>query len=110
MKIVTIDEFKELMRECPSGGIVFEPEYTDDSVIMGSHSVYPAITTRYSAVSVLPDEDGEEFEWEFCLGDYQDDTKFFIYETMDIVHIMERLSDAAVLNRNQKLSLVIPAE
>lgn len=86
MKVVTKRQFKELMEEYPEGGIVFT-EWT--------WSVYKSelmVTDGdFGATNVLPYE-GEVFDWDWNIDEYNDDDLFAVFDNNDILQMIQTLS------------------
>ena len=80
MKLLTKQEFKQLMGQFPNGGIVFY----DDGKLMVTDG-------PFGAKLVIPC-DGAVFDSDWNIDEYPDSEKFFIYDNNDVLQMIQTLT------------------
>lgn len=80
MKLLTKQEFKQLMEQFPNGGIVF---YTRDDDLMVTDG-------PFGARMVIPC-DGEVFDTDFDIENYRDTANFQVYDNNDVLQMIQTL-------------------
>lgn len=83
---LTKQQFKELMKEFPNGGIPF---LDDDSANGGSVLVTDG---DFGATFLVPTVDGEVFDFDWNIEEYSDDKKFYVLDYADILQIIQTLT------------------
>lgn len=86
MKRLTKQQFKELMKEFPSGGIPF---LDGDSASGGSVLVTDG---DFGATLLVPTVDGEVFDFDWNIEEYSDDKEFYVLDYADILQIIQTLT------------------
>ena len=81
MKKLTKQQFKELMKEFPNGGIPF---------LDGDNSVL-VTDGNFGATLLVPTEDGEVFDFDWNIEEYSDDDEFYVLDYADILQIIQTL-------------------
>lgn len=82
MKKLTKQQFKELMKEFPNGGIPFFDG--DNSVLVTDGN--------FGATLLVPTEDGEVFDFDWNIEEYGDDDEFYVLDYADILQIIQTLT------------------
>ena len=82
MKKLTKQQFKELMKEFPNGGIPF---------LDGDNSVL-VTDGNFGATLLVPTEDGEVFDFDQNIEEYSDDDEFYVLDYADILQIIQTLT------------------
>lgn len=85
MMRLTKQQFKELMKEFPNGGIPF---LDGDS---GGGSVL-VTDGDFGATCLVPTADGEVFDFDWNIEEYSDDKEFYILDYADILQIIQTLT------------------
>ena len=86
MTRLTKQQFKELMKEFPSGGIPF---LDGDSTSGGSVLVTDG---DFGATLLVPTVDGEVFDFDWNIEEYSDDKEFYVLDYADILQIIQTLT------------------
>ena len=86
MTRLTKQQFKELMKEFPSGGIPF---LDGDSASGGSVLVTDG---DFGATLLVPTADGEVFDFDWNIEEYSDDKEFYVLDYADILQIIQTLT------------------
>ena len=86
MTRLTKQQFKELMKEFPSGGIPF---LDGDSASGGSVLVTDG---DFGATLLVPTVDGEVFDFDWNIEEYSDDKAFCVLNCADILQIIQTLT------------------
>lgn len=82
MKIINKNEFKELMKIFPNGGIVFSEYPTNDLHITNGN---------FGATLVAPFY-GEIFDYDWNIEEYKKQDKFIIFDNNDILQMIQTLT------------------
>ena len=82
MKKLTKQQFKELMKEFPNGGIPFLDG--DNSVLVTDGD--------FGATCLVPTVDGEVFDFDWNIEEYSDDDEFYVLDYADILQIIQTLT------------------
>ena len=82
MKKLIKQQFKELMKEFPNGGIPF---------LDGDNSVL-VTDGNFGATLLVPTEDGEVFDFDWNIEEYSDDDEFYVLDYADILQIIQTLT------------------
>ena len=82
MKKLIKQQFKELMKEFPNGGIPF---------LDGDNSVL-VTDGNFGATLHVPTEDGEVFDFDWNIEEYSDDDEFYVLDYADILQIIQTLT------------------
>ena len=82
MKKLIKQQFKELMKEFPNGGIPF---------LDGDNSVL-VTDGNFGATLLVPTEDGEVFDFDWNIEEYSDDDEFYVLDCADILQIIQTLT------------------
>ena len=82
MKKLTKQQFKELMKEFPNGGIPF---------LDGDNSVL-VTDGNFGATFLVPTEDGEVFDFDWNIEEHSDDDEFCVLDYSDILQIIQTLT------------------
>lgn len=89
MKKLTRDQFAELIKKHPEGGIVFVHRESEVP------EVYPAMTTPVGAVSIINLDNNETFDWDFDIDCFPETATFTVFtERKDFSDPVERLTAA----------------
>lgn len=82
MKKLTKQQFKELMKEFPNGGIPF---------LDGDNS---ALVTdgNFGATCLVPTVDGEVFDFDWNIEEHSDDDEFYVLDYSDVLQIIQTLT------------------
>ena len=91
MKILTKQQFKELMKEFTNGGIPF---LDGDSASGGSVLVTDG---DFGATLLVPTVDGEVFDFDWNIEEYSDDKKFYVLDYADILQIIQTLTKGLLI-------------
>ena len=86
MKIFKKCEFESLMEDFPDGGIVFaeyEPDILKSSLLVTDGD--------FGAREVVP-HDGEVFDFDWNINDYQDRDSFAVFDNNDILQMIQTLT------------------
>lgn len=83
---LTKQQFKELMKEFPSGGIPF---LDGDSASGGNVLVTDG---DFGATLLVPTVDGEVFDFDWNIEEYSDDKEFYVLDYADILQIIQTLT------------------
>ena len=75
-------QFKELMKEFPNGGIPF---------LDGDNSVL-VTDGNFGATFLVPTEDGEVFDFDWNIEEHSDDDEFCVLDYSDILQIIQTLT------------------
>lgn len=86
MKILSKIQMKALMKEFPDGGIVFA-EYRPDVIV----SEIMVTDGDFGAREVLP-HDGEVFDFDWNIEEYNDKDLFAIFDNNDILQMIQTLT------------------
>lgn len=86
MTVLTKQQFKELMKEFPNGGIPF---LDGDSASGGSVLVTDG---DFGATFLVPTVDGEVFDFDWNIEEYSDDKEFYVLDCADILQIIQTLT------------------
>ena len=86
MTRLTKQQFKELMKEFPNGGIPF---LDGDSASGGSVLVTDG---DFGATLLAPTVDGEVFDFDWNIEEYSDDKEFYVLDCADILQIIQTLT------------------
>lgn len=86
MTRLTKQQFKELMKEFPNGGIPF---LDGDSASGGSVLVTDG---DFGATLLVPTVDGEVFDFDWNIEEYSDDKEFYVLDYADILQIIQTLT------------------
>ncbi len=101
MKKLTRDQFAELIKKHPEGGIIFYHRETDVP------EVYPAMTTPVGAVSVFNLDNSEPFDWDFDIECFNPLATFTVFtERLDFSEPVERLTAALKVVMDSGYNLV----
>lgn len=79
---LTKQQFKELMKEFPNGGIPFLDN--DSSVLVTDGD--------FGATLLVPTVDGEVFDFDWNIEEYSDDKEFYVLDYADILQIIQTLT------------------
>ena len=82
MKKLTKQQFKELMKEFPNGGIPF---------LDGDNSVL-VTDGNFGATLLVPTEDGEVFDFDWNIEEHSDDDEFYVLDYSDVLQIIQTLT------------------
>ena len=82
MKKLTKQQFKELMKEFPNGGISF---------LDGDNSVL-VTDGNFGATFLVPTEDGEVFDFDWNIEEHSDDDEFCVLDYSAILQIIQTLT------------------
>ena len=82
MKKLTKQQFKELIKEFPNGGIPF---------LDGDNSVL-VTDGNFGATFLVPTEDGEVFDFDWNIEEHSDDDEFYVLDYSDILQIIQTLT------------------
>ena len=82
MTKMTKQQFKELIKELPNGGIPF---------LGGDNSVL-VTDGNFGATLLVPTEDGEVFDFDWNIEEYSDDDEFYVLDYADILQIIQTLT------------------
>lgn len=83
---LTKQQFKELMKEFPNGGIPF---LDSDPSSGGSVLVTDG---DFGATLLVPTVDGEVFDFDWNIEEYSDDKEFYVLDYADILQIIQILT------------------
>lgn len=83
---LTKQQFKELMKEFPNGGIPF---LDSDPASGGSVLVTDG---DFGATFLVPTVDGEVFDFDWNIEEYSDDKEFYVLDYADILQIIQTLT------------------
>lgn len=86
MTVLTKQQFKELMKEFPNGGIPFL-----DGVRASGDSVL-VTDGDFGATCLVPTVDGEVFDFDWNIEEYSDDKEFYVLDYADILQIIQTLT------------------
>lgn len=82
MKKLTKQQFKELIKEFPNGGIPF---------LDGDNSVL-VTDGNFGATFLVPTEDGEVFDFDWNIEEHSDDDEFYVLDYSNILQIIQTLT------------------
>lgn len=82
MKKLTKQQFKEVMKEFPNGGIPF---------LDGDNRVL-VTDGNFGATFLVPTEDGEVFDFDWNIEEHSDDDEFCVLDYSDILQIIQTLT------------------
>lgn len=82
MKKLTKQQFKELMKEFPNGGIPF---------LDGDNSVL-VTDGNFGATCLVPTVDGEVFDFDWNIEEHSDDDEFYVLDYSDVLQIIQTLT------------------
>jgi hypothetical protein len=88
-KLLSKNEFKELMRQHPEGGIVFaeDPKWNDVHVTDGDFGA-----------TVISPLHGEIFDYDWNIEEYGDDEMFIVFDNDDILQMIQILTKGLKIN------------
>lgn len=86
MTMMTKQQFKELMKEFPNGGIPF---LDGDSASGGSVLVTDG---DFGATLLVPTVDVDVFDFDWNIEEYGDDDEFYVLDYADILQIIQTLT------------------
>lgn len=84
MKIIT----KEEMQSYPKG-TVFADYYSNSGLELSQIQIKDDY--EFGACALIPEEDGNIFDWDWNLNEYKDSDKFWIFEDKDIEKMIKLL-------------------
>jgi hypothetical protein len=84
MKIINKTEMEELPR-----GTVFAKYYPNMGLEL--HQIEIKDDYEFGATTLMPDEDGEIFDYDWNINDYNDNDKFIIFEEKEILQMIKLL-------------------
>ena len=86
MTRLTKQQFKELMKEFPNGGILFLDENCADgnSVLVTDGD--------FGATFLVPTVDGDVFDFDWNIEEYRDDDEFYVLDYPYILQIIQTLT------------------
>lgn len=84
MKIISKEEMIELPR-----GTVFADYYPDMGLEL--HQIKIKDNYEFGATTLMPDEDGEIFDYDWSIHDYDNNSKFIIFEEKEILQMIKLL-------------------
>lgn len=84
MKIVS----KEEMRNYPRGTVFMEYR-AEQGIELGQVEVKDDYI--FGATSLIPDEDGELFDYDWNLEEYKDSDRFYIFEQAEVLRMIKLL-------------------
>lgn len=82
MTRLTKQQFKELMKEFPNGGIPF---------LDGDNSVL-VTDGNFGATCLAPTVDGEVFDFDWNIEEHSDDDEFYVLDYSDVLQIIQTLT------------------
>ena len=82
MTMMTKQQFKELMKEFPNGGIPF---------LDGDNSVL-VTDGNFGATCLVPTVDGEVFDFDWNIEEHSDDDEFYVLDYSDVLQIIQTLT------------------
>lgn len=82
MTMMTKQQFKELMKEFPNGGIPF---------LDGDNSVL-VTDGNFGATCLAPTVDGEVFDFDWNIEEHSDDDEFYVLDYSDVLQIIQTLT------------------
>lgn len=86
MTMMTKQQFKELMKEFPNGGIPFlDDDYADGNSVLVTDG-------DFGATFLVPTVDGEVFDFDWNIEEYSDDEEFYVLDYADILQIIQTLT------------------
>lgn len=86
MTRLTKQQFKELMKEFPDGGIPFlDSDYSNANGVLVTDG-------DFGATCLVPTVDGELFDYDWNIEKYNDDDEFYILDYADILQIIQTLT------------------
>ena len=92
MKIINTEQMKTLMNDFPEGGIVFV-KYTPHAI----NSELMVTDGSFGATNVIP-WDGEVFDWDWNIEEYEPDDLFMIFDNNDILQMVQTLTKGCKIN------------
>lgn len=79
-------QFKELMKEFPNGGILFlDGNHADGNSVLVTDG-------DFGATLLVPTVDGEIFDFDWNIEEYSDDEDFYVLDYADILQIIQTLT------------------
>lgn len=84
MTRLTKQQFKELMKEFPNGGIPFLDGPSENSVLVTDGD--------FGATLLIPTADGELFDFDWNIEEYDDNDEFHVLDYADILQIIQTLT------------------
>lgn len=93
MKIYRKNEFKELMKQYPDGGIVFADSDSFGNVIEELH----VTNGSFGATCVIPN-DGEVYSYDWNINEYDEEDCFIVYDHEDILQMIKTLTSGLTIN------------
>lgn len=86
MTRLTKQQFKALMKEFPNGGIPFlDGDYSSDNSVLITDG-------DFGATCLVPTADGELFDYDWNIEEYNDDHGFYVLDYADILQIIQTLT------------------
>lgn len=86
MRRLTKQQFKELMKEYPNGGIPFlDGDLTDSNRVIVTDG-------DFGATFLVPTADGDVFDFDWNIEEYSDDDEFYVLDYADILQIIQTLT------------------
>lgn len=89
MKIINKIEFKKLMEKYPDGGIVFSDFDRPDDI---------HVTDGDFGATVMRPYDGEVFDYDWNIMEYEDNDKFLIFDNNDVLQMIQTLVSRLKIN------------
>lgn len=85
MTRLTKQQFKNLMKEFPDGGILFlDGDSNENSVLVTDGD--------FGATCLVPTVDGDVFDFDWNIEEYNDDDEFYVLDYADILQIIQTLT------------------
>ena len=94
MKILSKNQFENLIEEFPDGGIVFA-EYTPDIL----NSELMVTDGKFGARQVIPYH-GEVFDFDWNIKEYKDNQLFAVFDNNDVLQMIQILTSGLQINLN----------
>ena len=93
MKIVNKEEMKDFSR-----GTVFAKYLPNTGLEL--HRIEIKNDYEFGATMLMPGEDGEIFDYDWSINDYQEDDLFIIFEEKEILQMIKLLMRGILLDMN----------